>query len=139
LVRQFPKSAYHATLWHGLREYYFKNSAKVRGHDGQEIRDALGTSEPGQFGDPRLESGVRGVQDQEIRVEDLLRALSEQAGVPLNATAELRGKTVRISVAYTQLRGCMTSVSYSLRSPWWPQGKGYLLSKEPPDAGNPRK
>lgn len=133
LLREFPKSNYRATLWHGLREFYFKQNYRVR-PEGKQIREALGINETKFVADTRLDTAVRGIDDQEISVKDILFALSAQTGVSLDAATELKSKKVRLSSAYIRLRSSILTISHQLQAPWWPQDDGYLLSRDPPAA-----
>ncbi|MCI0378570.1 MAG: hypothetical protein L0215_13255 [Gemmataceae bacterium] len=130
LLREFPKSNYRATLWHGLREFYYKQGSRLR-PEGEEIRKVLGFQEVDTFADPRLDGRIRAVEGREITVGDLLRELSLQTGISLEAATELKTTTVPVSLTI-RLRDCMRTVSSQMRAPWWPQADGYFLSREPP-------
>ncbi|MCI0378571.1 MAG: hypothetical protein L0215_13260 [Gemmataceae bacterium] len=132
LLREFPKSNYRPTLGHALREFYFKQGYSVK-PEGKEIRAVLGFEDVGRIADKRLDARIRSFLGQDRTVEDVLRELSLQTGIPVDASPELKTKVVPTSFTI-QLRDVLRSISVRLRAPWWPLADGYLLSREPPTA-----
>jgi hypothetical protein len=133
LLGEFPHTAYRPIVWNALRNFYFNKVRSLSAAERQQVRDALGIMEVAQFNDDRLQVGVAAIQGRSLTLQDLLKALSQQTSLKLDATPTLLNKSVSVPLHCTRLDACMTSVGHSFRAAWRPHEKGYYLSDEPPE------